>query len=199
MSESINERDKQETHDDVVTIEEANNISKDTAEVDAVSKEEETITENETQLESIAEGQKEKKKLTKKKKIVLSAIIVAVVAIAAVIAIMFIPSKFDKVKSECLHIAGTIGSGKGYFTIDTKPNSYDNMDPTLRAILLPAAQENALEAIKHANNELGFGYAYSQMLNTSALMGRQTEENDKYKVSWTYHPDEGLVVTYSKK
>ena len=37
------------------------------------------------------------------------------------------------------------------------------------------------------------------MMNTSALMGRQVEENDKYKVSWTYHPDDGLTVTYTKK
>ena len=37
------------------------------------------------------------------------------------------------------------------------------------------------------------------MLKTNALMGRQTEENDKYKVAWSYHPDDGLEVTYSKK
>lgn len=36
------------------------------------------------------------------------------------------------------------------------------------------------------------------MLETSARMGRQREENDKYRVTWTYHPDEGLEVTYEK-
>ena len=57
-----------------------------------------------------------------------------------------------------------------------------------------------LKAIKHANTALGFDSGlYNQMLKTNALMGRQTEENDKYKVAWSYHPDDGLEVTYSKK
>ena len=37
------------------------------------------------------------------------------------------------------------------------------------------------------------------MMKTTALMGRQSAETDKYKVSWTYHPDNGLEVTYEKK
>lgn len=74
------------------------------------------------------------------------------------------------------------------------------MDAISVAYLLPRAQENALEAIKYANKQLGFnGFLYSKMMETTALMGRQSEENDKYKVSWTYHPDEGLEVTYEKK
>lgn len=66
--------------------------------------------------------------------------------------------------------------------------------------LLEEAQEKTLKAIKHANSELGFNnYLYTQVLNTTALMGRQSTETDKYRVSWTYHPDEGLEVTYEKK
>ena len=128
-------------------------------------------------------------------------IIGTIVAIAAVIAIIsFIPSKFKRVENECEHIAGMISSGKGYFTIETIPDSWDNMDSTFREIMLPSHEKHALEAIKYANNELGFpGSVYSDMLNTNALMGRQTEETNKYKVSWTYHPDDGLKVTYSKK
>ena len=61
-------------------------------------------------------------------------------------------------------------------------------------------QENALEAIRYANDELGFnGSVYSKMMQTNALMGRQTEETAKYRVSWTYHPSDGLEVTYEKK
>ena len=30
-------------------------------------------------------------------------------------------------------------------------------------------------------------------------MGRQSEENEKYRVKWSYHPDDGLEVTYEKK
>ena len=37
------------------------------------------------------------------------------------------------------------------------------------------------------------------MMKTTALMGRQEEETKKYRVSWTYHPDRGLEVTYEEK
>jgi hypothetical protein len=138
-----------------------------------------------------------KPKMSKQKLAIIAAAAVAVIAIALII---FIPSKFERVKNECVHIAGMVTGSGDYFTIDTIPDAYDNMDATVKALLLPRAQENALEAIKYANEELGFnGSVYSQMMKTSALMGRQSEENSKYKVTWTYHPDEGLEVTYSKK
>ncbi len=137
------------------------------------------------------------RKLSKKK----LGVIGAAVAIAAiVIVVLLIPSKFDRVKDECVHIAGSLSSGKNYFTLETIPDTWDNMDPTVRAFMLPSHQEGVLEAVRYANKELGFpGSVYSDMMNTSALMGRQVEENDKYKVSWTYHPDDGLTVTYTKK
>lgn len=151
---------------------------------------------NNTTVENIEE-KSIKPKFTKKKLIIIGGIVIDVIAIALVI---FIPSKFKRVKNECVQIAGSISGGKDYFTIDTCPDVYDNMDPTVKAMLLPGAQENALEAIKYANEALGFnGSVYSQMINTSALMGRQSAENNKYKVSWTYHPDDGLEVTYEKK
>lgn len=137
-----------------------------------------------------------KKKPSKKLLIILAAALVAIV----VLVIVLMPSKFDKVKNECVHIAGQISSGKNYFMIDTYPDSYENMSDTMKALMLPTAQKNALKAIKYANEELGFdGSVYSRMLKTSALMGRQVEENSKYKISWTYHPDNGLEVTYQKK
>ena len=67
-------------------------------------------------------------------------------------------------------------------------------------MLAPDAEEDALEAIQYVNEKLGFnGALYDEMLETNASMGRQSEENNKYKVTWTYHPDEGLEVTYQKK
>lgn len=137
------------------------------------------------------------KKLSKKKLGVIGAIAVIV---AIVIVVLLIPSKFDRVKSQCVHIAGSVSSGKNYFTLETIPDTWDNMDPTIRALMLPSHQEDVLEAVQYANKELGFsGSVYSDMLNTTALMGRQVEENNKYKVSWTYHPNDGLTVTYTKK
>ncbi len=141
-------------------------------------------------------GPAPKKKLSKKKLAILGAIAVVVLIVAAII---FIPTKFERVQDECVHIAGSIATGKGYFTIETIPDSWANMDATVRALMLPSHQKSALEAIEYANEELGFPGVYSLMLNTSALMGRQSEENDKYKVTWTYHPDDGLTVTYRVK
>ena len=136
-------------------------------------------------------------KLTRKKLVILGIIVVAVIAVAFA---FLHKSKFEKVRSECVQIAGTIVGSGDYFTFDTYPDSYENMDETLKALLLPDIQENALKAIKYANEELGFNDSvYSKMMKTTALMGRQSEETDKYKVSWTYHPDNGLEVTYEQK
>lgn len=142
-------------------------------------------------------GDMPKKKFSKKKIGIIGAV-VAIVAI--IIAVSLIPSKFDRVTSECVHIAGFAATGDNYFRLETIPDDWDNMDPTVRAIMLSGHQEAVLEAVKYANEELGFpGSVYSDMLRTTALVGRQVEENDKYKVSWTYHPDDGLTVTYTKK
>lgn len=131
------------------------------------------------------------------KLIIICSVIVVVIAVAF---IFLFKSEFDRVKEECLDIAGMISGSGDYFTIDTYPDHYKNMDATLVALLSSDTQEKALKAIRHANEELGFnGSLYSEMLETNALMGRQSEENDKYKVSWKYHPDEGLEVTYEKK
>lgn len=141
---------------------------------------------------------KSKVKLTKKKIIIIA---VAAVLIIAIALIFLIPSKFERVKSECVQIAGMVTGSGDYFMIDTYPSEmYKNMDKLVAEMLLADKQESALEAIKYANAELGFnGSVYSHMLETSALMGRQSAENDKYRVSWTYHPDDGLEVTYEKK
>lgn len=159
--------------------------------------EESASTVNNTTVENTEEKSTKKNKFTKKILIIIGGIVIAAVILALVI---FVPSKFERVRSECVQIAGMVTGRGDYFMIDTCPDSYDNMDPTLKAMLLPDAQKNALEAIKYANEELGFnGSVYSQMMNTTALMGRQSAENNKYRVSWTYHPDDGLEVTYEKK
>ena len=134
-------------------------------------------------------------RLTKKTAIILGAVLL----VAIIAAIAMIPSKFERVESKCIQIAGQGGTGKNYFTLDTCPDFYENMDETMRNILLPGVQERTLEAIRYANDELDFPGVYSLMLNTTALMDRQSEENSKYKVSWSYHPDRGLEVMYKKK
>lgn len=138
---------------------------------------------------------------SKKKKIIVGSV-AAVVVVGAVVAFALLyKSELEQVKDECLDIAGIVtGDGKTSFTLDTYPDHYENMDPDVVGLLKASTQEKVLKAIKHANTALGFDSGlYDQMLQTNALMGRQTEENSKYKVAWSYHPDDGLEVTYSKK
>ena len=138
-----------------------------------------------------------KPKMSKKKLAIIATAAIAVIAIALII---FIPSKFERVKNKCVHIAGTVAGSGDYFTLDTYPDMFENTDAIVREMILPDMAEGALEAIRFANEEFGFsGAVYSKMMETSALMGRQSKENEKYKVSWTYHPDDGLEVTYEKK
>lgn len=145
-----------------------------------------------------------KKKVSKKKLGIIIGIVGVVAVIAIVLVIALIPSEFNKVKKACIEIGGsTVTSGNGYFTIETIPDSmsvFGEMDPAQRELMLYMYQKDALEAIEYANKELGFpDDVYSQMMHTNALMGRQSEETDKYTVSWTFHPDDGLTVTYRKK
>ena len=133
-----------------------------------------------------------KRKVVNKKIAIRLAIIVAVVATAFVV---FQISEFERVKSKVVDICPVSSSGKGNFSIDTRPDHY-----TEEMILYLAPQDDALKGIQYANEALGFnGALYSKMLETNSLMGRQSEENRKYKVSWSYHPDDGLEVIYEKK
>lgn len=134
--------------------------------------------------------------------IVLAVIVVVFVVVGIVLFLMQPKMKFNKVKNECSNMSSFSSSGSDYFELDTYPEAIDDYDfsPAARAVLLEAQQERVINAIKYANNELGFGDSvYRDMLKTTALMGRQTAENSHYSVSWTYHPNNGLEVTYRIK
>lgn len=174
-------------------VEETQAVEETVEETLKVAAEAEVVTAQEGA--EVAEAPKAKSK----KKILI--ICGAALVVVAVLLFAFLhKSKFEKVEKEALQIAGMISTGKNYFSLDTYPDSYENMDSALVAFLAPKTQKNVLEAIKYANAELGFGSdVYQQMMRTNALMGRQSAENDKYRVSWTYHPDDGLEVRYEKK
>lgn len=95
----------------------------------------------------------------------------------------------------------TVAQDGSYLKIDTNP--YDKAIDELTYVQLSTfdqKQSDSLNGIKFVNERLGFTNAlYSKMMDTTALMGVQTEENDKYRVSWTYHPDNGLEVMYERK
>lgn len=137
---------------------------------------------------------------SKKKKLIVGGVCIALVAV--VIAVNAAGgSAFDRVVSKMLqeypYADNTRASDGSYLKIDTNPNDKDT-DDFLQFDY--SVQRDSLNGIKMVNKELGFSDAiYSKMLETTALMGRQTEENSKYRISWKYHPDSGLEVMYEKK
>ncbi len=85
--------------------------------------------------------------------------------------------------------------GVDYISIDTNPYDYDSDSSSSTKYMYVA-----LAAIKSINTKLGLPtYLYNEMMSTRALDGRQSYSGDKVNVSWRYHPDSGLEVTYSKK
>jgi hypothetical protein len=89
-----------------------------------------------------------------------------------------------------VQFAWEVGSDGSYLKVDT--NKYDLDD---------YSNWDVWDSIKEVHAELGLPDSlYSDMLETSWSMGKQTEvfEDAKVKVSWTYHPDKGLEATYKK-
>ena len=144
-----------------------------------------------------------------KKKLILAGGGGAAVLIILLVALVLLrQTPFEKARDCVLDITGTVESSDGYFTVDTNymdiPSDKDASDYTREELVWkmanPDEQSEALEAIRKVNEILGFNDSlYSKMMKTTALMGRQEEETKKYRVSWTYHPDRGLEVTYEEK
>ncbi len=133
----------------------------------------------------------------KKKPIVIGSVCVAIVVIAVLIAKIGGGYDFKKEFADIENKAWcTIASDGSYMKIDTNPQDID--DDSYRFDYETSFE--ASEEVEKINKELGFSdVLMEKMRETSSLDGRQTDENDKFKVSWSYHPDRGLEVTYEKK
>lgn len=80
------------------------------------------------------------------------------------------------------------GDDMSYVTIDTNP--YDIDDHFDRRMW---------ETVLEFNKLLGFPESVGNRMNqTSWSQGTQTYENENFSASWTYHPDQGLEVTYEE-
>ena len=99
---------------------------------------------------------------------------------------------FQKIYDEyCNSIWATLGSDKSYLSVDSNPYDYDDGDYRYTFTVN--------DAIKKINKALGLPDSlYEDMGQTSWSMGKQNEtfESVGVTVSWTYHPDKGLEVTY---
>lgn len=112
---------------------------------------------------------------------------------------------FEKSISNCKRNFGTYGYGEENnanngifddFTVSSDGRSMSISCGNSWSITL----KQVSTAVRCMNNELGFGDSlYEKMSMTRAIDGMQTDENDKIKVSWNYHPDSGLSVIYEKK
>ncbi len=88
----------------------------------------------------------------------------------------------------CSSTWAAVGSDGSYLNIDTNPNNQESYYIS-----------SALLAIKNVNEALGLPESlYNDMISTNALMGRQTETFSSLgiTVSWSYHPNNGLEVSY---
>ncbi|MBR3032219.1 MAG: SHOCT domain-containing protein [Clostridiales bacterium] len=120
-------------------------------------------------------------------------IAVGVIAIAVVLTLVFARSKKKDFNDMYGDFGGekwcTIASDGSYMKIDTNP--YDIEDHV---------EYSAWNKIKSVCKELGFpDSVIAKMESTNSLAGRQSESNDKYEVSWTYHPDNGMEVIFTIK
>ena len=92
-----------------------------------------------------------------------------------------------------------IGSDGSWMTLDTNPLDLDS-DSSAFTIWYYTNYNDVEAAIKNTLNKLGFRESVrNSMGNTTALQGKQTEENEKYKVTWSYHPDHGLEILFEIK
>lgn len=90
----------------------------------------------------------------------------------------------------CSSTWASVGSDGSYLSIDTNPYNLDGKG---------IAYMESYYAIKNVNEELCLPESLlEEMISTTSLMGRQTEEYEDVTVSWSYHPDNGLEITYKK-
>lgn len=83
----------------------------------------------------------------------------------------------------------TMSSDGAWMKLDTNPFNISS-----------SYSSEAWRGIEKANAELGFSSAINEKMRTTTWsMGRQTESNGKYTVSWTFHSDQGLEVLYEIK
>lgn len=141
-----------------------------------------------------------RKTIQAKKRILLIALVLLLVVSVFVGSSIYKRNYFSHVVSQMLRqypfADSGVGSDGSYLIIDTNPNDADPDSVYYNSVIA----NHSLAGIKFVNKKLGFSSSVSQkMLATTALMGRQTAENKHFRVSWTYHPSNGLEVMYERK
>lgn len=91
-----------------------------------------------------------------------------------------------------------LASDGSYLKVDTNPYNEDEDDMSYSEL---GEDIRRSDIIKNSiNKELNLPKSLGEKMgSTRALDGRQSETFDNIEVSWTYHPNQGLEVIYSKK
>lgn len=144
---------------------------------------------------TISNEPKEKKKfdiLKLPKKVLILAGVVIVAVVILIVSISNSGPNFKKIyKTHCSLLWAEVGSDGSYLCIDTNPDDEDDNG---------LAYYEAYKAIENVNKELNLPDSlFADMGKTTSGDGKQSEEFDDVIVSWKYHPDNGLEVTYKKK
>ena len=119
--------------------------------------------------------------------LILCAVAAAVVVIILMITLGGGKKDFNEMFSEYAdEIWCQIPHDGSYISIDTNPLNIED-----------EVEYAAWRACEEINSKLGFSAALGEkMSKTRSIDGRQNESNDQYAVSWSFHPDHGLEVTY---
>ncbi len=126
------------------------------------------------------------------KKILISAGVAIIAIIILIVSVSNAGPNFKKIYREhCDSDWASVGSDGSYLYIDTNPDDEEDKGIAYYA---------AYSAVDKVNKELKLPDSlFSDMGKTTGNDGKQTEEFDKIIVSWKYHPNKGLEVTYKKK
>lgn len=151
-------------------------------------------THNEAHVEDHAEEYNEESSKRRSVKFsLLEKAIVVIFAIAACCIVVFLlcrePSLKRAYDNYCSPHYSELSPDGNCLMIDTNPN--DSKSSSLN--------EPVLRSVAKVNRFLGFPYdVYNEMEHTSSLDGVRRETNENFTVSWTYHPNKGLEVTYER-
>lgn len=139
---------------------------------------------------AVAQPVKAKKKKTLATIVAVLALVTIVVGVATVNARPKGPDFQALYDEYCSSPWAKVASDGSYLAIDTNPSDTESGKFTY---LLDANQ-----AIEDINKALGFKESLLEEMNhTNSLMGVRTETDNGVKVTWRFHPDSGLEVTYS--
>lgn len=132
-----------------------------------------------------------KKGLPNKFLLIAAAVVVAIVVIVIVALSNSGPNFKSIYKEHCSPLWASVGSDGSFLSIDTNPDDEEDNGIAYYA---------AYTAVETVNKELKLPDSlFQKMGNTTGADGKQSEEFDKIIVSWKYHPNAGLEVTYKKK